>query len=102
MGSGLDLLNVGKYSFDEGKVCNYAETVTLVGLPAFVTHNEASSDFSIPMVTDENLIGSYTITIRSEIQIPEDYTGTTFKTMSDEYDFIIFVDPCRVTSYVAS
>ena len=96
------MLNIGSYSFDEDLACSYPETVSFANLPSFINHNEASSDFSIPKTTNLDLIGSYTVTIRSEIKIPEDYTGTTFKTMFDEYDFTIFVDPCRVNTYVAS
>jgi hypothetical protein len=42
-------------------------------------------------MSDLDLMGSYTVTIRSEISVPEDYTGTSFKTLADEYDFTIFV-----------
>ena len=55
------------YSFIEDPECNYPETVTLINLPDFVIHNEATSDFTIPSNSDLSLIGSYTVTIRSEI-----------------------------------
>ena len=40
-------LTTGHYKFDETPVCNYPETVTITNLPAFASHNEPSSDFSI-------------------------------------------------------
>ena len=61
------LLNVGAYKFDESPVCNYPETVTLTSLPVFVTHNMSTSNFDIPKTIDLSLIGSYVVTIRSEI-----------------------------------
>ena len=65
-GTALD--NVSPYVFDENPVCNYPETVTLTGLPAFVTHNAPTTDdFSVPYSNDLALIGSYPVTIRSEI-----------------------------------
>ena len=96
------MLNIGSYTFEEDLACNYPETVSFSNLPGFIKHNEASSDFSIPKTTDLGLIGSYTVTIRSEIQIPEDYTGMTFKTMFVEYDFTIFVGPCQFSTYTAT
>ena len=68
------LTAIGSYKFDENPVCNYQQTVTLTNLPSFITHNDITSDFTLPEITDLNLIGSYMITIRSEIQVPEDYT----------------------------
>ena len=64
----------GLYVFDEDPVCNYPETVTLTNLPSFVTHNEASSDFTIPQTGDLSLLGEYTVTIKSEICVPDDHT----------------------------
>ena len=50
----------------------------MIDLPAFVNHNDASSDFTIPKTADSNIQGDYTVTIRAEIQVPDDYTQTTF------------------------
>ena len=95
--------NVSPYTFDESPVCNYPETVTLTNLPTFVTHNApATADFSVPYTSDLSLIGSYPVTIRSEISVPNDYTKTTFKKMFVEYEFIVFMEPCLVTSYDAT
>ena len=65
-----------KYIFDEDQPCDYAETVTISNLPAFMEHNEATSDFSIAQNSDLSLIGSYTVTIKSQITIPNDPTPT--------------------------
>lgn len=62
-----ELANIGHYTFDENSNCNYPETVTLTNLPGFITHNEDTADFTIPSTSDLSLLGSYTVTIRSEI-----------------------------------
>ena len=41
-------LTDGRYVFDEVPFCGYSETITLEGLPSFVTHNVSTSDFTIP------------------------------------------------------
>ena len=48
------------------------------------------------------LIGEYTVTIRSEICVPDDYTNASCTVMADEYDFSIFVQGCVVNNYVAT
>ena len=65
-----------------------------------MTHNESTSDFTIPLNSDLSLIGSYPVTIRSEIQVPDDYTLTSYTTMFVEYDFIILIEPCLVSTYL--
>ena len=91
----------GLYVFDEIPGCGYAETVTLTNLPAFVTHIPANSNFEV--FTDQlSDIGSYTVTIRSEISVPTDYTMTSYQTLFVEYDFLILVDECLVTDYVST
>ena len=60
-------LTTGLYRFDEIQVCNYPETVTVTNLPTFAAHNEATSDFTIPRNNDLELIGTYTVRLRSEI-----------------------------------
>ena len=61
------LLNVGHYIFKEDPGCDYPNTITITGLPDFVIHNLATSDFNIPKNQDLDLIGEYIVTIRSEI-----------------------------------
>ena len=76
-----DLLSPS-YLFDETPVCNYPETVTLIGLPDFVTHQESSKDFIIAKNEDHSLDGTYTVTLRSEILVPDDHTLATYTTWS--------------------
>ena len=64
-----------------------------------MTHNEGSSDFFIPQNLDLSLIGSYPVTIRSEIRVPDDYTMTSYTTMFVEYEFTILIEPCQVSTY---
>ena len=95
-------LQDGPYTFDEVPFCGYPETVTLTNLPVFVTHNGASSDFTVPKNGDLNLIGEYTVNIRSEIQVPDDHTQSTFTSFQVNYDFLVIIDPCVVDAYVVS
>ena len=71
-------------------------------MPDFINHNEDTSDFDLPATSDLDLIGEYTVTIRSEIEVPDDPSGTTTTTMFVEYDFTIFVEPCIVNTYTAT
>lgn len=97
---GAPTLTSKMYTFEEDPPCYYDEIVTLTNLPDFVVHNELDSTFTIPQNRDLALIGSYTVTIRSEIQIPEDYTMTSYRTMFVEYDFLILIEPCLVNTYL--
>ena len=45
-------------------------------------------------------MGVYTVTIASEISVPTDFWKTDFDTWRSEYDFEIWIGPCKVTSYV--
>ena len=84
-------LTDGLYVFDEDPVCNYPEIVTLTNLPAFVTHNEGSSDFTVPQTGDLSLLGEYPVTIKSEICVPDDYTQDTCTTKFVEYEFLVIM-----------
>ena len=64
-----------------------------------MTHNIDTSDFTIDSNSDLSLIGSYTVTMRSEIKIPDDYTLTSYTSMFVEYDFLILIEPCLVSTY---
>ena len=97
---GTGLITLGDYIFDEVPPCGYTETVTITNLPPFATHNEPTSNFSIE-TSDLADIGAYVVTIRSEIQVPTDFTQTSFTTFFVEYDFTIFVEPCLITDYFA-
>ena len=99
---GAPTLTSPKYSFVEDPACSYPETVTFIDLPPFVTHNEGTSDFTIELNLDLSIIGSYKVTIRSEILIPDDFTQTSFTTMFVEYEFLILIEPCLVDTYAAT
>ena len=88
---GAPSLTDGVYEFKEDPVCNYPQSVTLTSLPSFVQHNEQSSDFTIPKNTDLNIIGGYTVKIRSEISKPDDHTKSSYTTMFVEYDFELHI-----------
>lgn len=60
-------LTDGSYVFDEQPFCGYAETVTFMNLPALVTHNLATSDFTIQKTNDPSIVGFYIVNIKSSI-----------------------------------
>ena len=95
-------LTDGFYIFDENPYCNYQETVTVTNMPEFMTHDEINSEFTISIVTDLSKIGSYVITIKSEIQIPDDAVLSSYTTMSASYDLTVYLKPCEVDSYFDS
>ena len=97
------MLGIGPYIFEEDPACGYKETVTLTDLPTFVIHNGPSSDdFTVPQTNDLNLIGSYTVTIRSEICVPDDHTQASCTPMFAEYEFTVLMEPCLVSTYKAT
>ena len=91
-----------KYVFDDEPICGYWETVTVSNLPDFATHNRWTSDFTIPKNSDLNILGEYTVNLRSEICVPDDYTQATCTLFEAEYDFIIVVESCVVSDYYAT
>lgn len=94
-------LTDGFYEFDDvPNYCGYPETVTLTpALPAWITHNVASSDFTVPSTGDLSLIGTYTYNIQSTITVPNDYTNTASTPYTVDYDFTVIVEPCIVTTF---
>ena len=71
----------------------------MTNLPTFTFHQEPSSNFLIANTEDLSLDGTYTVTLRSEIQVPTDYTKTVFTTWEQTYTFnIIMIDPCKTST----
>lgn len=71
-------LTGGNYVFVQTPACGYQQTVTVSNLPVFMTHNAVSADFTVPLTNDQKLIGEYKVTIKAQVQIPEDHLQTTF------------------------
>ena len=88
----------GPFAFEQQPSCGYPEVITMTNLPAFATHNVASSDFTITQNSDLSILGAYTVTVEGVISVPDDYTLTTFTDMVVTYDFLIYIDPCFVDS----
>ena len=65
-------------------------------MPYFVSHRESSRNFLIDTTSDESLIGSYTITLRSEVELP---ASSSMTGLFVEYDIEIRIEPCQVTSF---
>ena len=64
-------------------------------------HNKLTAKFTIAQTFNLALIGMYTLTIRSEINVPNDYTMTTSRVMFVEEIVNVFVQPCNVNTYTA-
>ena len=97
---GATALTSGNYEFDEQPLsCGYPETVTLTNLPAFVTHNVSTFDFTIPKTSDLNIVGEYIVNIKSHISVPDNYLKSSFTIHEFNYDFKILIEPCIVNSY---
>lgn len=88
---GTPSITDGFYRFDESPACNYPETVTVTNLPAFMSHDVAASEFTIERIDDLSLIGAYTISVKSEIQIPDDPSLSSYSTLSASYDLVVYV-----------
>lgn len=69
-------------------------------LRGFISHNNADKTFNVAKTSDNNDLGSYTITIRVKFdQLLEN--GTTEENFK-ESSFIVEVKPCTVLTYVAT
>ena len=76
--------------------------MTFENLPDFVDHYLDTSDFTIPHNADLSLIGEYTVTMKSEIIVPYDYTWQYYNKWPVKYDFKIYIEPCLVDNYVST
>lgn len=75
------------------------ETVTVVGLPSFATHNDVARTFTVE--TDNALDeDAYIVTVTGSIQVPQDYTRTSFTEMTSSVEFTIVVqEECGETIF---
>ena len=73
---GAEDLTSFAYTFTQTNKCGYPETITVANGPDFLTHNESNKDFTIS--TDvRDFIGKHSVTVKSSIFAPNDYTLTT-------------------------
>ena len=93
-------LTDGDYGFTQDPACGYDETITVTGLPSFVTHEETDKNFKITSTSDLNLIGVYPVTIKSVILVPTDSTKTDFIEEMVEYTFDIRIEPCQIGDFM--
>ena len=80
------------FQFMQSPMCNYIETVTISGLPSFVTYNDATKDFTIT-ADSADYIGVYNVEIISKISLPDDASKLLFSTMTAMTTFQITVQP---------
>ena len=77
--------------------------MTFIDLPDFLTINSPISDeITVEQINDLDLIGSYEVTINSEICVPDDYTQSTCTQLFAESIFTVYIEPCLVTDYEAT
>lgn len=96
------LYNINPFTFVQSPACGYSVAISLTGLPSFMTANHPSSnDFNVDSIIDSSLMGSYSVTIHAEIQVPDDHTQSTFTTWAAEQTFSVYVQPCQLTSVSA-
>ena len=79
--------------------CGYEESLEVYGSPISqnrVIHNRETKDFTVLPTEDLSLVGIYTVTIRSSIMVPDDYTMQTYTEFSTEQSFTVeFANPCH-------
>lgn len=89
----------GTYRFqDSPNACGYKQTITITGLPSFVTHDDQLREFTIAQSYDHSQVGEHPVKITVTIEVPDDYTKSTYRTYTLEQNFNIIVEPCLVTS----
>lgn len=86
-----------KMLFTQSPICNYAETLSMTTLPAFITYNEATKDFTIEGL-DTNAVGIYTIEVQSEIRVPDNSEKSSYTTEKATSSFKITIKPCTFNS----
>lgn len=61
-------------------------------------HQEQTKNFLIAKTEDFSLDGRYTVTLRSEIQVPDDHTFASYTTWAQEFTFeVVMIDPCKTS-----
>ena len=87
------------YWFTQTRSCDYIETIEVQNMPAFVKHDPSAQRFSI--FTDDPLSsGTYKINVLSSIKVPDDYTRSTYTTMTSQVEFTYtVVADCTSTKF---
>ena len=60
------------YGVSQSPDCGYPETIEVINLPHFATHNANQKTFSVTNVDDQDDLGEYTITVLHKISVPTD------------------------------
>lgn len=68
----------GPYSFVQSPECGYAESVEVTGLPSFIAHSAATNQFALTSTEDFAATQTYSVTVTSTIQIPNDNSQSAF------------------------
>lgn len=80
-------VNQPSYTMTQSPACGYEETITADSFN-FLTHNALTRDFTIS--TDAKTdVDTHMVTVRGSIQVPDDYTMTTFTEASSVVIFYV-------------
>ena len=69
----------------------------MTGVPTFVQHDAVGRDFTILETLDISIVGVYPVEITTTIQVPDDYSKSTFTTHTIVQNFDIIVE-CVISS----
>ena len=98
---GQQSVTSGKYGFIQDKNCGYEETFAVNGVdPKWITHNTATKDFTVPFTMDNAAEGTYVITIRNEISVPDSADKLQYTKHFVEYEFSVIIEYCQVQDFV--
>ena len=76
-------ITLGTYKMDESPSnCGYDMTMSVQNLPAWASHDDTNREFTVPLTTDQSLIGVYPVTIFGEVQVWDDYTKSSQSTIT--------------------
>ena len=59
-----------------------------------MTNDAVTQDFVV-QTDDSNDVGIYTVTVECTIQVPDDYTKTSYTEWKQSDTFTIIVQPCK-------
>ena len=96
------IVNSNPYETEQVDECNLVPVVTDSNLPSFATHRKGVSKIKLDSISDLSLIGSYPVTIISEITFWSDYTKSSETVLTASHTFTIYIEPCTINSYFDS
>jgi len=89
------------YTLIQEPSCGYGQTLSVTGLPAqgFLRHLPLSTRFQMIETSDTNDVGSYTIQVEAQIEVPVDATSAATQFLTSQFQFELRVNPCFVETF---